>query len=182
MVRLTILCHGPVESLARGGFPLEDDGIASSTGHLRAGLVLPSFEHVLCAPERRTRETATVFGLAAEVTEALRDTDYGRWAGRSLSEVAAVDGKLLAAWTADAAVAPPGGEPFAEVVARVGAWMEDLAANSHPILAISHPSVIRAALGHALKLDPPGLAYGFDVQPLSAVSFTHDGRRWKARL
>jgi broad specificity phosphatase PhoE len=90
--------------------------------------------------------------------------------------------RYLPPWTADAAVASPGGESFADAVARVAAWMADLAARPESILAITHPSVIRAALCHALKLDPPGLAYGFDVQPLSAVSFTHDGRRWKVRL
>ncbi len=70
----------------------------------------------------------------------LLEIDFGDWEGRAWSDLPRAQ---LDLWAADVAgYRMPGGESFADVVARVGEALTDL---REPHLIVSHGGVIRAA-------------------------------------
>jgi broad specificity phosphatase PhoE len=107
----------------------------------------------------------------------LRDCDFGRWAGRSLAEVEAQEPEAVADWLQNPHAAPHGGESFADVMRRVGGWMDDLLVGNGSVLAITHATVVRAAIAHALGVGP-GTFRHIDVAPLTRTRLSGGGRRW----
>ena len=76
---------------------------------------------------------------------------------------------------------PPGGESFADVVARVrGFFSQSMAHHAGKTICIlSHAGVIRAALTIALDL-PPGRGLGFAIAPLSMTAMRRTaGHAWQ---
>jgi broad specificity phosphatase PhoE len=107
----------------------------------------------------------------------LRDCDFGRWAGRNFENVQAQEPDALADWLSDPNAAPHGGESFAAVMTRVGGWMEGLVATSGVVLAVTHATVIRAAIARAVGAGPEMFRH-LDVPPLSRTKLSSDGGRW----
>lgn len=106
------------------------------------------------SPLQRAVETARVLGAVAPVLEPrLAEQDWGAWTGRPRGAIAE-DG-AGAGWEA----APPGGESPARVLARVRAWLDELATGQGPDTwaAVTHTGVIRAVVAAALRWDltPP---------------------------
>jgi broad specificity phosphatase PhoE len=131
-----------------------------------------------CGPELRTRQTAGLFGSAAEVVDALKDCDFGCWGGVRISELQKTAAEELQHWLVDPASAPHGGESLLQLEERIGAWLTALQSTPGHIVAITHPFVIRAALTHVLQGASSSL---IDVEPLSAVELRFHGR-WRLRL
>lgn len=91
------------------------------------------------------------------VEPALAEQHFGDWQGMTNEELAARrDGAWHRFWLAPAAEAPPGGESFVDMIARVTLAIERLSAEhaGRDIVAVTHGGTIRAALAHALALDP----------------------------
>ena len=84
------------------------------------------------------------------------EQNFGDWAGLDWEEIAARDPALHARfWDDPVGLAPPGGESFAAVIARVGATVARLSgAHQGDIVAVAHGGPIRAAIALALALDP----------------------------
>ena len=176
--RLHLICAAATASTAAIAFAADEpldprgrDSLARLTGRL------PSCDVVLRSPARCAAETAEGLGLDAKPEPALRDCDFGRWAGRSLAEVQAQAPETVAEWLQNPRAAPHGGESFMDVMTRVGAWMEGLLAVDGAILAVTHALVIRAAIAHALGAGP-GAFRRIDVAPLTRVRLSGVGRRW----
>ncbi|MFF2526371.1 histidine phosphatase family protein [Streptomyces liangshanensis] len=152
----------------------------------------PSRLHI--SPTRRCHATARALGLTtapaptpAPLT-APAPCGMGRWQGRTLDDVAAAEPESLAAWLADPAAAPHGGESLLTLLARVGDWLDALpdaptesrsqdAHRNGRVLAVAEPDVIRAAVTHALGA-PPAAFWRIDVRPLSLVELSGRGGRW----
>ena len=147
-----------------------------------AGLArqVPQGARLFLAPGRASADTARAAGLTGLLDPALAEGGFGRWAGLTPQEAAARDPQALAAWLADPALAPPGGEGLGAVTARVGAWMEEQAALGGRAAAIAPAMSLRAAILSALG-GPAVMALRIDVPALSLVRLTHDGRRWAWR-
>lgn len=107
----------------------------------------------------------------------LGDIDYGRWSGRSFEDVHVGEPDAFAAWLGDATGACPGGEPMTSVMERVGTWLDRATEGDGPVCGITHPTVIRAALAHALAM-PLRTTLAIDVAPLSRVKLSHS-RQWR---
>jgi broad specificity phosphatase PhoE len=164
--------------MREAGFPDPDEPIDDGGRSKAESLVLrPTPEAIFSAPTQAARQTAEVLGLSALVEPALTDIDPGGWRGRSLVEVQAAEPEALMAWILDPASGAPGGETFASVQARVAAWMEAQAGSDRRILAITHPTVVRAALAHVLDI-PPAAAFRIDVAPLSSLTLSFN-RQWR---
>ncbi|WP_165187067.1 histidine phosphatase family protein [Caulobacter soli] len=176
--RLVFLCHAATRSMREGGFP-DPEEPADVGGLSKAeGLApTPPPEAVFVAPSQVARDTAQAMGLAASVAPALADIDHGAWRGRSLVDVQAAEPEALMGWIQDPAAGAPGGEGFASVQARVSAWMEAQAASDRRILAITHQTVMRAALAHVLEI-PPSAAFRIDIAPLSRLTLSFN-RQWR---
>ncbi|CAM5776035.1 phosphoglycerate mutase [Labrys miyagiensis] len=179
--RLTLLCHAATPALRAASFPmdeaLDDRGLAAA-GALAARF--PKIGRVLVSPALRARQTAEAMGLLGEPCDALRECDYGRWAGLDFEAVASAEPKALAAWSSDPEACPHGGESVTALIGRVGAWLDAERFEGHT-LAITHASVARAAVVHAIGA--AGRAFWrIEASPLSATELRPSGRGWTLRL
>lgn len=128
------------------------------------------------APTPAARQTATALGLVPSVAPPLAEAGFGWWGGLPYERVAREDPDGLARWLGDPHATPHGGESLAALAARVAAWL-----GSGPperAVVVCDAGVIRAALGHALGLDPPAAAR-FDVAPLSTTELSPVRGGWR---
>lgn len=158
-----------------GGFAREDEPLDAGGQRIVPLRTSPRF--VLTSPALAARQTTEALAVAAEVEPLLRDIDHGRWAGRRLAEVHATESDALEAWIADPARGTPSGESLEDVVARITPWLTEQAERDAPILAITHPMVIRAVLASALEM-PLSTTLRIDIAPLSAVVLSYH-RSWR---
>ena len=127
---------------------------------------------------RTAEEVAAATGAPVEADEGFRETDFGAWDGLTFAEVRERWPDELTAWLADPAVAPPGGESFADVSTRVtGALRRVLAGHrGQTVLIVSHVTPIKTLVASAL-LAPPAALYRMhlDVAALCQVDWYADG-------
>ncbi|WP_419993871.1 histidine phosphatase family protein [Streptomyces boninensis] len=134
--------------------------------------------HACVAASVRCRETAAVLGLDPGEAAAPAAWDVGSWRGRRLQDIAASEPDAVAAWLADPAAAPHGGESLLDLVARVGGWLA--AAPAGRTVAVADVAVVRAAVVHALQL-PAQAFWRLDVPPLSLTELSGRAGRWNLR-
>lgn len=137
---------------------------------------------ILTSPLRRARQTAAEVAAATGANvvtdEGFRETDFGAWEGLTFAEAQQRWPGEVAAWLADPAAAPPGGESFAAVNTRVKAALARLLAayERQTVLVVSHVTPIKTLLTMAL-LAPPAAMYRMhlDVGALSEIDWYADG-------
>lgn len=175
--RLLLISHAATSATRRAGFPL-DESIDRTGAPVPA--VLPRADRLWRGPESRALETASLFGVAAELEPLLRDIDLGTWSGRSFEEMLTEDPAAIAQWTSDTAAAPHGGESVEDLIVRVTPWLEQQNREGGRIIAFTHPAIIRAAIVLALGASANGF-WRIDIGPLTRVDLRGDGRRWNLR-
>ncbi len=113
------------------------------------------------------------------IEEDLGEQNFGDWQGLSWDRMREADAKTYDAFWADPARSrPPGGESFADQIARTGAVIERLTARhkGRDIVAVAHGGTIRAALAVALELAPEqGMAITFDTLSVSVLEHVEGG-------
>lgn len=193
-IRLLLVSHAATAAMRAARFPADDpldsrglaDAAAARERVATRGGPAGSWETFASyvSPARCARETALALGLQPTVADELADVDYGDWRGRKLAEVAADAPQALASWTQDPDAYPPGGESFSELVIRVGTWLATLSTLDMPekndapcVIAVTHATVIRAALVHALGIAPAGFAR-IEIAPLSMLELRRSTRGW----
>ena len=107
----------------------------------------------------------------------LRDCDYGRWAGRAFDDVQAKEPDAIAEWLRDPTSAPHGGESILALIERAAAWLDRESGTPGRVLAITHASIIRAAIVHAIGA-PPQSVWRIDIAPLSLTRLSGANGRW----
>ncbi len=110
----------------------------------------PAPPRLLASDLERAVATARPFaerhGIACITDARLRETNLGDWEGRTWAGLEREQAQRLARWYRDwRTEGPPGGESFADVVARVRAFLADLDAQPHT-LVVAHAGSIRALL------------------------------------
>lgn len=89
----------------------------------------------------------TALGLPAEgyaLDDRLREIGYGDWEGLTLSQMQARDPVIFGERNVDKwTVAPPSGETYAELAARVAAWYSGLKTDT---VAVAHGGTMRALM------------------------------------
>lgn len=190
--RITLLCVPATAALRAGRFPADDALEADAIARLAAGRVdLGQPDHVLRSPMACARDTAHALGLVAAVDDALREIDYGRWRGLSLKEIGASEPDALAAWLSEPDMDAHGGESLAATIARAGRWLSGRSGSEGGMgvgseggsecahtLAITHASLIRAAVVHALHA-PAQACLRLDVAPLSLTTLSGRPGQWR---
>jgi broad specificity phosphatase PhoE len=176
--RLILICHASTDAVRRAAFPgdepLDDRGRTLAAEH--AGR-LPSVDRCWTSPELRTRQTAQALQLNASVQPGLRECDYGRWAGSTLAEIAAREPDALNTWLCDPAAAPHGGETILALIGRVAAWLADEQAHDRRSIAVTHSTIIRAAVVHVMQA-PPQSFWRVDIAPLTVTRLSGADGRW----
>lgn len=129
------------------------------------------------SPEQRTRQTAEALKLDAAPLLALRDCDYGAWAGARFDEVLARDGDAVSQWLRDPDAAPHGGEPICGLMRRVQDWLAGEIEVDGQSIIVTHATIIRAAIIHAIQAAPLSF-WRIDVAPLSVTRLSGAHGRW----
>jgi broad specificity phosphatase PhoE len=106
------------------------------------------------------------------IDDRLREIGYGEWEGSTLPEMEAKDPELFARrqiekWT----VAPPGGETYVSVQARVADWYKGLAGDT---VAAAHGGTLRALMV-ALGLETPESAADLPIEQGVVYVFRNGG-------
>jgi broad specificity phosphatase PhoE len=176
--RLRLLCHASTSAVRTSAFPA-DEPIDSQKQHVLAVMQrrFLNADRVLTSPALRARQTAEALQLDATIEPMLRDCDYGRWAGLSSDQVQAQEPDLLADWLRDPGAAPHGGEAILSLIERVGAWLDGQSAVPGTTIAVTHASVIRAAVICAIGA-PPQSFWRIDIAPLSVTRLSGVRGRW----
>jgi broad specificity phosphatase PhoE/ribonuclease HI len=181
--RTLLLRHGQTSHSIRRLFSGSSDPVLTPEGRAQARsaakrLTDVAFDVVVSSPLRRAAATAETLGREVLIDDRFRETDFGDWEGRSFAEVREEWPEEMAAWLADAKVAPPGGESFAETEVRVRAGLDDLRERfaGSTVLVVSHVTPIKTLVRVALEA-PPAAMYRLhlDLCSLSTVDWYADG-------
>ena len=188
MTTILLIRHGEVAGINPPRFRGRDNLMLTPHGVRQAafarGAVAARWvpNAVYCSPLTRCVRTAdaiaSLFQLDAQEHQGLNDINYGAWQGMAVTEVAQSWPEDLSRWhTAPHTVRLPGGETLQEVQARaVDALHTIVRAHCHGIVVlVSHDSVIRVLLGHALGLPLSGY-WSLSPSPcgISEVAFVDD--------
>ena len=138
---------------------------------------LPQPHTAICSPARRTRETAAALGLAPHVDAAFREQGFGAWTGRRHADIEREMGAAYHEfWRAPASNRPPGGESFADQIARVQHGIDRLPEG--PVILVVHSGTIRAALAIALGISAEN-ALRFVIDPFSVTRLDRLATAWR---
>jgi alpha-ribazole phosphatase len=152
-----------------------DVGDIGAVSRLRAQL--PADRAAITSSARRAQETALALGLQPRVEPAFDEQDFGQWTGRTHDEVRQV---FAAAhddfWCAPARERPPGGESFADQIARVRGAIDALPQGD--VVIVAHAGTIRAALAIALGIAAE-TALGFVIDPWSSTRLDRLEGGWR---
>lgn len=183
--RLLLVRHGPTEAapgicVGQRDDPLSAEGFAavvrlarSWRGPPPAGIVASDLVRARVSAEVLARK----LGCAIELDPRLRELDFGRWTGQAWDAIGAAEPERFAAWAADwVHVAPPAGESFQALCARVRACGEELRARGarRPWVVVAHAGPIRALVCELIGLAPER-AFAFAVDPARVYAL-----RWSA--
>jgi alpha-ribazole phosphatase len=177
-IRLWLIRHAPVAG-AKGVIhamdaPADVSDVAALAA-LRAKL--PGNAAVFASPAVRTLATAAALGLRPVVEPDFSEQDFGDWTGRRHDDLAREAGEAYHAfWRAPADNRPPGGESFAEQIARTHRGLTKL--QTGDVVLVVHSGTIRAALAIALELKP-AQALRFALEPLSLTRIDRVAGGWR---
>jgi ribonuclease H / adenosylcobalamin/alpha-ribazole phosphatase len=129
---------------------------------------------VVASPVRRTMESAELIaerlGKTVDVEPGFAEMEFGRWDGLTLDEVAERDQAGLDAWLGSLDTAPPGGESFREVEARVLDALDRLreAHTGKTVVVVSHVTPIKTLVAQALTA-PLDAVFRMELSPASVT-------------
>lgn len=185
--RMLLVRHGEtplsgVRYSGRGDPELTERGRAQAGAVARRLSTVDGVAAVVSSPLRRARATAetvaSALGLPLAVEDDLVETDFGRWDGLTFAEARERWPAEHAAWLADAATAPPGGESVQQVARRVRKARDRLLA-AYPgrtVVVVSHVTPIKLLLCSALGAPAASLfRLHLDTAGLSTVDWYPDG-------
>ncbi|MDN0084663.1 histidine phosphatase family protein [Crenobacter sp. SG2305] len=179
--RITLLCQPATAALRAGNFPADeplDLKQVEKIATLAHAFGQP--DQVLCSPALCAQQTARELGQLPTIEPALREVDYGRWAGLSLKEIATAEPTELASWLSDPGLASHGGESLTSAIERIGQWLEHYRWAPGHTLIITHASVIKAVILHVLQA--PSQAYWqLDISPLTQTILSVHQDQWRLK-
>jgi probable phosphoglycerate mutase len=149
-MRIALLRHGPTEWNEEGRIQGRLDVPLSAAGRAKMAALAPpkGFEdaRAFTSPLSRARETAELLGLKATPDARLSEHNWGQWEGLTRAEILARDGEdAFERAGTGIDFTPLGGERTADLIARVKAFLRDIAANDAPAIAVAHRGVLRSA-------------------------------------
>jgi len=148
---------------------------------------LPRPAHWKITPLSRTRRTAEAIFAAGyphrepAVEPDLTEQSLGEWQGLPHADLPPrLAQPAPAFWPLAGTERPPGGESMEDVISRVGASLERLASEhaGENVVVVSHGGAIRAALAHALRIEPDN-ALHLSVQNLSLTLLERHENVWR---
>ena len=130
---------------------------------------------IVASPLARARETAAAVsaatGLTVEIEPGLIETSFGDWDGHTFAEIQAGWPDEMTAWLASPQVAPPGGDSFVDVDARVAETRARLLETyaGRTVVAVSHVTPIKLLVAQAIGA-PLASLYKMELSPASITT------------
>ena len=184
MTRVYWVRHGPTHQTAFTGWRDVPADLSDTTALARLDAFLPGDAVVISSDLLRAVTTAdAILGARDRLPHdpGLREFDFGAWDGLHFSEVADRDPDLSRRfWEDPGDVAPPGGESWNAVAARVGAAIDRArqATGGRPLIAVAHFGAILAHLNAAGTMTAHE-ALGHRIDTLSVTEVLPDGTGWR---
>ncbi|MGN7134733.1 bifunctional RNase H/acid phosphatase [Rhodococcoides corynebacterioides] len=185
--RLILLRHGQtplsVEKRysGRGNPDLTDIGRAQAAAAAERVARLGPIDAIVSSPLARARDTAEAVaarvGVSVRMLDDLTETDFGTWEGLTFAEVSARDGDAHRRWMGDTSIAPPEGESFDAVRARVERALATVRREhaGQTVVVVSHVTPIKTLLQLGLDVGPSILyRLHLDLASVSVVDFYDD--------
>ncbi|MEL6490047.1 MAG: histidine phosphatase family protein [Cyanobacteria bacterium J06621_3] len=164
-LRLFLLRHGETTFSMSRGFCGVLDVDLTEYGYEMAQAFADEYKSldwqaIYCSPMKRTQATATPIskatGLALNIRDGLKEADYGKWEGKSKTEVKAEFDSDNYHWMTEPAWnAPTDGETAVEIRNRAMAVILEIE-ETHPdgnVLVVSHRTTLRIVLCSLLGID-----------------------------
>jgi broad specificity phosphatase PhoE len=188
-LQLVCVRHGRTGWNADGRFqghadvPLDDEGIAQARA-LAVHLGTEHFDVARTSDLSRASVTADAIGDACDIAVVrdarLREMDFGRWEGLTWQQIAASDSRLeRTAGFSARYYAPPGGETFEQLCARVAPVIAEIVATLRAdsnALIVSHAGVMHALMSLLLAPSDPALI-GVRFVPAAILRLRGNGTR-----
>lgn len=149
--------------IGRTDLPMSAAGVAQIEALAAVFAEEPPFDVIWCSDLARSRRTAEILAadrhIPIRIDPRLREIDMGAWEGLDRAIVAATRPEDYAARGRDLLhFRPPGGENFADVLARIlPVWRDVSAGPDHRIAVAGHAGVNRLLLCHVLGMPPTNL-------------------------
>jgi probable phosphoglycerate mutase len=137
-----------------------------------------SVDALVASPVRRTRESAEILGAVLGkpvlIEDGVAEMEFGAWDGLSYAEIQERYPDDLAAWLGNLETAPPGGESFREVEARVLGGLDRLLEThaEQTVVVVSHVTPIKTLVAHALGA-PLDALYKMELSPASVTVISY---------
>ena len=187
MTRFWWVRHGPTHEKTFVGWRDVPADLSDHARIARLDAFLPRDALLISSDLIRASATAAVLGqgrLPLPASSALREFNFGNWDGKRFDEVAESDPRLSRAfWESPGDIAPPGGESWNAVLARVSAQVAALL-SAHPgrdIVAVAHIGVILTQVQVALGVSA-AQALGHRIETLSVTCLTHAAKSWRVEM
>jgi broad specificity phosphatase PhoE len=172
-----ILRHGETEWSASGQHTSHTDLPLTETGVEQARAAAPAlagvgFALVLCSPMLRARETCRLcgFGSAAELTDDLREWDYGEYEGLTSAQIRATrpDWDL---WRDGC----PGGESPAGIGERIDRVLARIAEVDGEVLCVAHGHSLRVLAARWCEMEvAAGARFALATAGVGVLGHEHD--------
>jgi broad specificity phosphatase PhoE len=153
---LWLIRHGETEWTLSGAHTSRTDLPLTTRGEQRAErlkrlLMGKRFAAVLSSPMRRALETARLAGFDPDVTDDLREWDYGKYEGLTTPEIQK-DSPGWTIWTGT----PPGGESITQVSGRADRVIARAVSIGGDVALFGHGHMLRVLGARWLGLEPDG--------------------------
>ena len=156
---------------SRTDLPLTPEG-ERHAADLKRMLAGHSFAAVLSSPMRRAVETCRLVGLAPEISEDLREWDYGDYEGLTTPEIQ----KHVRGWTIWTG-APPNGETAGQVGARADRVISRATSAAGDVALFGHGHLLRILAARWLGLEPSaGRLLALSTASLSVLGYERETR------
>lgn len=175
--------HGPTHERAFVGWRDVPADLSDLAALARLSAALPEEAALVSSDLLRARATADALTAPGRTrlahARALREFDFGAWDGETFDNVAARDPDLSRAfWERPGDIAPPGGESWNAVAARVSGFVASLNERHEHVIAVAHVGVIMTQLAVARGVDPQAaIAQRIDNLSLTRLDWSRAGWR-----
>lgn len=174
--------HGPTHARTFVGWRDLPADLSDSAALARLNAFLPARAALVSSDLLRARATADVLAAPGRRrlpdTPELREFEFGAWDGLDFDTVGARDPETSRAfWEQPGDIAPPRGESWNQVAARVARYIDAMNGRHSDIVAVAHIGVILTAIQRATG-SSPAEALDHRIDNLSVTRLSHGPDGW----
>jgi broad specificity phosphatase PhoE len=156
---------------SRTDLPLTSEGERQAE-NLKRMLTGQSFALVLSSPLKRAVETCRLVGLTPELTDDLREWDYGDYEGLTTAEIQ----KRVPGWTIFSGAVPKG-ETVEQVAVRANRVITKALASAGDVALFGHGHLLRILAARWIGLEPSaGQLLALSTASLSVLGYERETR------